>query len=118
MEKLASNIYRQRLLIEGYYSGEITEKTTAKFFDYICQELNLTASASPLINSSRGIGKLENQGIEAFLPLIESGISFYTWEKDKFCAILFFTCKEFDSKKTLEITNSFLNIKEFTFLEF
>lgn len=113
--KLCPNILRQRLLIEAIYSIEVNEEVINNYLSKLCNELGLTpASNKPYINCTLGIGKIENQGYEAFLPLIESGISIYTWEKDKFVAILIFTCKEFDSTIAIQSSNSFFCFKEFS----
>ncbi len=116
---LAEHIYRQRLLIEAYFEIETSEKVINDYGEGICKELNVTkATDRPFINCSYGKGNIENQGIEAFQPLIGSEISIYTWEKSKFSSVIIFTCKAFDNKKALEYTNTFFNISNFTFFEF
>jgi S-adenosylmethionine decarboxylase len=116
---LAKHIYRQRLLIEAYFDIEISERVINDFIEGICKELKVAkATDKPFINCSYGKGDIENQGIEAFQPLIESGISIYTWDKSKFLSLIIFTCKAFDNKKAIDFTNKFFNFKEFTTFEF
>lgn len=109
MKDLAPNIYRQRLLIEGTYTIEVSEDDIRQYFNTILSELNLTSYKDPIIHNSlsEGIGKEENQGFEAFIPLIESGIAVYTWSKDKFFSIVLFTCKEFNDDKAITVTKKF-----------
>jgi S-adenosylmethionine/arginine decarboxylase-like enzyme len=113
--KLCPNIFRQRLLIEAIYTIEVNEEVINSYLLNLCSILRLTpASKKPFINCTLGTGKIENQGYEAFLPLIESGISIYTWEKDKFVTILIFTCKEFDSSIAFKTTKEFFKFEEFS----
>ncbi len=57
-----------------------------------------------------GMGKEENAGFDAFLPLIDSGISAYVWSKAKFFSIIIYTCKEFDGLKAIEFTRARLEV--------
>jgi S-adenosylmethionine decarboxylase len=112
MKDLAPHIYRQRLLIEGTYGREIDELAVLQFFERILEGLDMTAAGDPIVNSSIGKGKKENQGIEAFIPLIESGIALYTWEPSKFLSLIIYTCKPYDDNTTLAITNVFFRLSE------
>jgi hypothetical protein len=76
MKDLAPNIYRQRLLIEGLYDIDVQIDTVHEFFTALLKGLGANAAGEAIVNSSLGQGKLENQGIEAFIPLIESGVAF------------------------------------------
>ena len=49
------------------------------FFAALLDGLGVNAAGEAIVNSSLGQGKTENQGIEAFIPLIESGVALYTW---------------------------------------
>ena len=66
----------------------------------------------PIIFSPGGEGKEENQGYDAFVPLIDSGISVYVWSNSKFLSLIIYTCKSFDENKALEITKDFWKIDE------
>lgn len=112
MQKIAPDIFRQRLLIEGYYQTEVNKETINKFFVDICEYLNLRMYGEPIIFSPAGQGKEENQGYDAFVPLIDSGISMYVWVNKKFVSIVLYTCKKFDNKKALEFTKEFFEMKE------
>jgi S-adenosylmethionine/arginine decarboxylase-like enzyme len=100
-EKLAPHIFRQRLLIEGFYSCSLDETTVSEFLDGLAVTLRLGTYCAPFVSSSRGFGSDVNQGFEAFLPLIESGISLYTWSRDRFFSIVLFTCKAFDETEAV-----------------
>lgn len=112
MKDLAPHIYRQRLLIEGLYERAVDEKAVLDFFDTILKGLNMTAAGQPIVNSSLGKGKVENQGIEAFIPLIESGIALYSWESSRFLSLIIYTCKPYDDATAKEITRTFFGLTE------
>ncbi|MBI4153710.1 hypothetical protein HY501_00075, partial [Candidatus Woesearchaeota archaeon] len=79
MKNLAPGVFRQRLLIEGYFTIKVTRKTIDQYFKAITKALNLKTYGKPIIFSPAGIGKKGNQGYDAFVPLIDSGISIYIW---------------------------------------
>ncbi len=112
MKDLAPNIKRQRLLIEGFYLIDVDKKVIEYFFAQILQGLTLKAYGKPIIFSPGGEGKESNQGYDAFIPLIDSGISLYVWSEAKFISIIIYTCKSFDQDKALEITKEFFKISK------
>jgi hypothetical protein len=86
---IAPEIQRQRLLIEGYFTIEVDRGRVAEYFNTITQGLNLRAYGEPIIFSPGGEGKDINQGYDAFIPLIDSGIALYVWTNAKFFRRLF-----------------------------
>jgi S-adenosylmethionine decarboxylase len=60
----------------------------------------------PIVHAP-GDGKAENQGFDAFIPLIDSGISLYVWTPKRFFAAVLFTCKRFDVNEALRFTRDF-----------
>ena len=109
MENIAPDIVRQRLLIEGYYSGDVTEVTVKEYLQGLAAYLNLRHYGEAIIHSPEGMGKAENEGFDAFLPLIDSGISLYVWSQAKFFAVVLFTCKAFDENAALEFTQTYFS---------
>ena len=96
MKNLAPHIFRQRLLIEGLYKISVDEKVINEYFQEITKALQLRIYGEPIIFSPSGSGKQKNQGYDAFVPLIDSGISLYIWSNDKFLSAVIYTCKGFD----------------------
>jgi len=84
MENIAPDITRKRLLIEGFFNIDVSKETIENYFTNITKELNLRMYGEPIIFSPGGDGKEENQGFDAFVPLIDSGISLYIWSNKKF----------------------------------
>jgi len=111
MERLAPEIMRQRLLIEGYFEKDVDEKTIETYFETLTKTLELRAYGKPIIFSPGGMGKEENQGYDAFVPLIDSGIALYVWSKARFLSAVIYTCKAFDEEKAIETTRTFFRMK-------
>ncbi|MBT5022342.1 hypothetical protein HOK51_02740 [Candidatus Woesearchaeota archaeon] len=85
------------------------------YFRAVTSALNLRMYDEPIIFSPGGDGKDENQGYDAFVPLIDSGISLYVWTNSKFLSLIIYTCKDFDEEKAVEVTKEFWKIKEVEF---
>ena len=117
MRNLAPTITRQRLLIEGFYQIDVNEIVIKDYFTKITGELSLKAYEKPTIFSTRE-GKDINQGYDAFIPLIDSGISLYAWSNAKFLSLIIYTCKSFDKRIAILVTKEFFNIKEVESLDF
>lgn len=112
MKNLAPNITRKRLLIEGFYSIEADNHTIEDYFKEITDHLNLCMYGEPIIFSPSSLdGKEDNQGYDAFVPLIDSGISLYVWSNSKFLSVIIYTCKEFDETKAISSTKDFWKIE-------
>lgn len=110
MKNLAPDIMRQRLLIEGYYQNEVTKESLRDYLYGVAKHLNLKTYGEPTIFSPQGMGKEENAGFDAFIPLIDSGISVYIWSKNKFLSIIIYTCKAFDEKEALSYTKNYFRV--------
>lgn len=118
MKNIAPNVKRQRLLIEGFFKINVDRETIKKYFNQITKYLNLKMYGKPIIFSPGGVGKEENQGYDAFVPLIDSGISVYVWSNAKFFSIIIYTCKDFDEKKAIKFTKDFFKAEKIVFERF
>jgi S-adenosylmethionine decarboxylase len=112
MSNIAPNITRQRLLIEGYFTITVDEKIIEQYFSQVTDQLSLRTYGKPIIFSPAGMGKSDNQGYDAFIPLIDSGISLYIWTAEKFLSLIIYTCKSFDEKQAIECTKDFFKLTE------
>jgi hypothetical protein len=104
MKDLAPDIFRQRLLIEGYYTREVTRASLEAFLSGLASHLGLRAYGEAAIFAPGGAGSAANQGFDAFLPLVDSGISAYVWTSRKFVSVFLYTCKGFDEAAAIEFT--------------
>jgi S-adenosylmethionine/arginine decarboxylase-like enzyme len=112
MRNLAPGITRQRLLLEGYYTVEMDERRVEDYLQGVAAHLGLRGYGRPAIFAPAGEGSPDNQGFDAFLPLIDSGISLYVWTSARFVAVVLFTCKAFDETSAIEFTREFLRLTE------
>jgi len=113
MNNIAPDIFRKRLLIEGYYLADVSEETIKKFFSYITTELSLRTYGEPIVHATSGVGKESNQGFDAFVPLIDSGIYMGVWVNKKFLSLIIYTCKDFNEGRALEKTKGFFQLDQY-----
>jgi S-adenosylmethionine decarboxylase len=118
MRNLAPHIFRQRLLIEGFYTTAVTRDRVAAYLQGAAGHLGLEAYGEPTVHSPAGIGKAENQGFDAFLPLVDSGITAYVWSAAKFFSVVVYTCKGFDEAAAIAYTREFFGATEVESLAF
>lgn len=118
MKNIAPEIKRQRLLMEGYYSIDVNREVIIRYFENITGELRLKMYGDPIIFSPQGEGKKINQGYDAFVPLIDSGISLYVWTEAKFFSVIVYTCKDFKNEKAIEVTQDFFKAKNVESMDF
>lgn len=111
MKNLAPNIFRQRLLIEGFYTTDMSEAILEKYLLHIAAHLDLRTQGKPIIFSpTAGMGRGENAGYDAFVPLIDSGISAYVWSNTQFFSIVIYTCKGFDEEAAIKFTQEYFAV--------
>jgi len=112
LENIAPGIYRQRLLIEGFFGRKIDEQVVRDYLLGIADHLGLRTYGEPVVFSpGAGTGRAENAGFDAFVPLIDSGISGYFWTAQKFLSVLLYTCKGFDQEAALAYTRTHFEIE-------
>jgi hypothetical protein len=110
IKDLAPNITRKRLLLEGFYTIDADKSTIKDFFNLITKELNVRTYNNPIIFDTGDRGKQENRGYDAFVPLIDSGISCYVWVNMKFISVIIYSCKDFEDQKAVNTTKDFFKI--------
>jgi hypothetical protein len=112
MTTIAPDIFRKRLLIEGFYTININEQKLVDYFEYITKELSLRTYGEPVVHQTSGVGKEQNQGYDAFAPLVDSGIYIGVWTNRKFLSLILYTCKDFDDSLAVEKTKGFFQLSE------
>jgi S-adenosylmethionine decarboxylase len=112
MRDLAPDITRQRLLIEGFYAVAMDAALVERYLVGVAAHLGLRTYGNPVVHAPGGVGKDENQGFDAFIPLIDSGISLYVWTRRRFFAAVVFTCKRFDVDEAVAFTRDFFAASE------
>jgi S-adenosylmethionine decarboxylase len=112
MKNLAPQITRQRLLIEGLYTTDVDAAAVESYLLGVAATLGLRTYGAPIIHAPGGGGKPENEGFDAFVPLIDSGISLYVWSGARFFAAVLFTCKAFDEDLAVAYTRDHFQATE------
>ena len=110
--RLAPEIFRQRLLLEGYFSIAVDQQTVSRFLVALAAELELRTYGEPVVFApASGMGRDDNAGFDGFVPLIDSGISIYVWSKARFVSLVIYTCKGFDEDRAGAFTREFFAIE-------
>lgn len=110
---IAPDIFRKRLLIEGYFRVEVSEESLRSYFSRITSELELRTYGEPIIHSTSGKGKEINEGFDGFVPLIDSGIYIGVWVKPKFVSTIIYTCAEFDADRAVTLVQEIFQLSDF-----
>jgi ADP-ribose pyrophosphatase len=116
--RIAEDVVRQRLLMEGYYRIDVDEAAIERYFAGLSGALDLRMYGKPTIFSTGGQGKEENQGYDAFVPLVDSGISVYVWTNKRFVSIVLYTCKSFSAERAMAFTRDFFGMPDVVTQEF
>lgn len=121
MRDLAPDIYRQRLLLEGFWGEglELDAEGVRALLTGLAGHLSLRAYGEPVVFSPGGRGKELNQGFDAFVPLVDSGIAGYFWSARRFFSVLVYSCKPFAPEPAREYLAQRLEAcGEFAVMEF
>jgi len=110
MYTIAPEIFRKRLLIEGYFDSSVNGQFIIDFFSFITHELGLKTYGEPIIHATSGVGKEANQGYDAFVPLIDSGIYIGVWSDQRFLTLIIYTCKDFDEVRAVQLTKEYFTL--------
>jgi hypothetical protein len=114
MRRLAPDIFRKRLLIEGFFArAELNAQTLVEYFSFITNGLGLRSYATPIVHETSGQGKPANQGYDAFVPLIDSGIYVCVWSGPRFLSVILYTCAEFDDDRATSLTRDFFELTDY-----
>lgn len=112
MKDIAPDIFRQRFLIEGFWTITVDEATVRSCLLNLAKALSLRTYGDPIVFSpASGMGKQENSGFDAFVPLIDSGIAGYFWTSRRFFSIVIYSCKGFEEKQALDFLKEFLHVE-------
>ena len=110
---IAPEVFRKRLLIEGYFGIEVTAETVRDYFSEITSQLVLKTYGDPIVHTTSGAGKEVNEGFDGFVPLIDSGIYVSIWSSARFLSTILYTCAEFDEEKAIDVVKAFFRLSEF-----
>lgn len=104
---LAPNIYRQRLVIEGYPGFVITDEHIKDYLSKLSEEVEMITLLEPVTHCS------DKYGWAGWIHWETSGAHFYAWEQPLlFFSVDIYTCKEFDPEKATAFTKEYFKASE------
>jgi hypothetical protein len=110
---IAPQVFRKRLLVEGFFTSTIDEATLERYFEHVTASLGLRTYGAPIIHTTSGQGKPQNEGYDGFVPLIDSGIYIAVWVKPRFFSTILYTCAEFNEDVAARVICEFLGTTEY-----
>ena len=113
LTNIAPEIFRKRLLVEGYFKVEVTEDILRGYFSRITSGLGLRTYGEPIIHRTNGAGKDVNEGFDGFVPLVDSGIYIGVWMNPKFLSTIIYTCGEFDEEKAVSLVEEIFELSDY-----
>lgn len=104
MNDLAPSIYRQRLIIEGYPTKPITAEEIKDYLSQLSEVTGMVKLTTPVTHQS------DKYGWAGWIHWETSGAHFYAWDEPMlFFSVDIYTCKAFNSEKTVEFTKNYFN---------
>lgn len=109
---LAPDIYRQRLVIEGYPSDIITDEHIKDYLSKLSDVLEMKTLLEPVTHNS------DKYGWAGWIHWETSGAHFYAWEQPRlFFSVDIYTCKAFDPEKAAAFTRDYFKSTEQVYKE-
>lgn len=112
LTNIAPDIFRKRLLVEGFFTREIDAEALRSYFEHLTGELDLTPYGEPIIHRTSGEGREVNEGFDAFVPLVDSGIYVAAWVNPRFLSTIVYTCGPFDEERAVGLIRDFFGLGE------
>lgn len=112
-QDLAPEIYRQRLVVEGYPAKEITAEQIKSYLSQLSQVTEMVLLTEPVTHQS------PKYGWAGWIHWETSGAHFYAWDVPRlFFSVDIYTCKAFDPEKVEKFTADFFSAQVTTRKEF
>lgn len=113
MKDLAPDIYRQRLVIEGYPAQPISDDDIKRYLSALSKETDMKQLIEPVTDRS------DMYGWAGWIHWETSGAHFYAWEQPRlFFSVDIYTCKAFNSEDAVAFTKDFFNATEVVYKDF
>ncbi len=112
MKDLAPDIYRQRLIIEGYPAQPISDEQIKTYLSELSTKLDMHQLLEPVTHRS------DLYGWAGWIHWETSGAHFYAWEQPLlFFSVDIYTCKAFNPQVAIDYTKDFFAVSEIVFKE-
>lgn len=113
MKDLATDIYRQRLVVEGIPSRPITDEDIKTYLKGLSEITDMTTLIEPITHQS------PLYGWAGWIHWETSGAHFYAWDQPRlFFSVDIYTCKGFDPGTVVEYTRNFFKTSKIEYKEF
>lgn len=113
MIDLAPEIYRQRLVIEGYPKRAITNKDIEEYLSLLSSKIDMRQLNEPVTHLS------ETYGWAGWIHWESSGAHFYAWDTPRlFYCVDINTCKKFDPDTAVAFTKEYFESETIEYKEF
>lgn len=105
MKDLAPDIYRQRLIVEGYPKNTISDTDIKDYLKKLSEVTEMITLIEPVTHMS------DKYGWAGWVHWETSGAHFYAWERPHlFFSVDVYTCKEFDVSRVLKFTEKYFDV--------
>lgn len=113
MKDLAPEIYRQRLIIEGYPHAPIDDIAIKKYLSELSVVTGMHQLIEPITHRS------DQFGWAGWIHWETSGAHFYAWEQPRlFFSVDIYTCKAFAPENAVSFTRTFFETDIVEYKEF
>lgn len=113
MRDLAPEIYRQRLVIEGYPKEPLSDESIKQYLRKLSDVLEMKTLIDPVTHRS------ELYGEAAWIHWESSGAHFYSWEQPRlFFSVDIYTCKKFTAQDAVDFTKQYFGAETLEYKEF
>ena len=113
MKNLAPEIYRQRLVIEGYPRAPLVASQIKQYLTDLSDKIGMITLMEPTTHRSPTYGEA------AWIHWETSGAHFYAWDQPRlFFSVDIYTCKQFAVAEALDFTKAFFGIEQLEHKEF
>ena len=113
LKDLAPEIYRKRLVIEGYPNFEINDSHIKEYLLQLSTTCKMITLLEPVTHNS------EKYGWAGWIHWETSGAHFYGWIKPRlFFSVDIYTCKDFSTEKVVNFTKEFFKTSEIVYKDF
>ena len=119
MQNLEPAVYRQRLILEGHYTVELTEESIRTYLSELSLVLDMRIFAGPFSwpPDQRSHPEVPLNELNGFVAWTESGCHVYAWRFCQFFTSDIYSCKPFPVHKVVDFTARFLKSTDLVHLE-